>query len=260
MGRLVFHHLEAGMFRRVTELLTVVAALSTVVAGCSSSGGGQPLASGGGGTVLAPPAPHLTGIQLRAALLPPSDFPPGYSVQGEQDSGGSLAGSATGVELATMSCAYFVSHSLIAILGATAYAEEGLHGSDSSDSSDSSVEYSQVIWQFANPVAAAKIYRGVSALADRCPKTSLSRGRVAEQAAIQAQASAPVGGHSSVEVDETLTFPGIPAMPEYKTLWSADGTALLDVGMIGVSGASAPQSPSLRTLMRDLMASVLAVR
>ena len=238
------------MFRRATELLIAVAALSAVAAGCSSGGGSRPPASGGRGGTL---AAQLTGVQLRAVLLPPSDFPPGYDVLGEQDSGASLAGSRTGMDLATESCPDFVSHSLVAMLGATAYAGEDLR------SRDKNVEYTQFIWQFASPAGAARVYRDVRALPNRCPETSLTSGGVAEQVTIQAQARAPIGGHGSVEVDETAAVAGATAV--LKTLWSADGADLFAVAVVtSAQQASAPQSPSLRSLMHDLIASVLAAR
>jgi hypothetical protein len=238
------------MFWRAAKLVITVAALSAVAAGCSPGAGGRPQASGGGdGT----PAAQLTGVQLRAALLPPSDFPPGYGVQGEQDSGSSLAGSGTGVDLATEGCADFVSHSLVAMLGATAYAGEGIR------SRDQGVEYAQVVWQFASPAGAAGAYRDVRALADRCPDTTLTSGGVAEQVTIQAQAQAPVGRQGAVEVDETITAPGATAT--VKTLWSAAGTDLFDVEVVASAQlVPAPESPSLRTLMGDLIASVLATQ
>src|SRR5215472_15695012 len=110
-------HLEEHVVRRTAELLFAMALLA-VAAGCSSSGGA-------GGTSAASPT-QMTGVRLKAALLPASDFPPGYSVLGEQDSGASLAGPRAGVDLNTMSCSYFVSHSTVALVGATAYAAEGL--------------------------------------------------------------------------------------------------------------------------------------
>jgi hypothetical protein len=188
-------------------------------------------------------------------LLPPSDFPPGYGVTGEQDSGASLAGSRAGIDLATESCSDFVSHSQVAVLGATAYAAEGLR------SRDHSVEYLQSIWQFASPAGAAGVYRDVRALASRCPETSLTSGGVAEQVTIQAQARAPIGGHGSVEVDETVSVPGVAGALVQKTLWSAGGADLFGVVIVtSTQQAPAPQSPSLRTLMNDLIARVLAAR
>jgi hypothetical protein len=155
--------------------------------------------------------------------------------------------------MATESCTDFVSHSLAAMLGATAYAGEGLR------SRDQGVEYVQFIWQFASPGGAARVYRDVLALANRCPETSLTSGGVTEQVTIQAKAGAPIGGHGSVEVAETAAASGATAV--FKTLWSTDGAELFTVGA-GTSPqqASAPQSPSLRTLMHDLIASVVAAR
>ena len=232
------------MVRRTAEILFAMALLA-VAAGCSSSGRA-------GGTSAASPT-QMTGVQLKAALLPASDFPPGYSVLGEQDSGASLAGPRAGVDLNTMSCSYFVSHSTVALVGATAYAAEGLR------SRDRSVEYTQVILRFASPAAAAAVYRDTLAVRHRCPRTTVTEGGVTGRVTIQGPPPADVGGHSSVEIDEALTMPGASIVN--RTLWSADGQELLEVSVGTIAqGARAPQSPSLRTLMQDLMTTVQAIR
>jgi hypothetical protein len=60
-------------------------------------------------------------------------------------------------------------------------------------------------------------------------------------------------------VDETAAVAGATAV--LKTLWSADGADLFAVAVVtSAQQASAPQSPSLRSLMHDLIASVLAAR
>jgi hypothetical protein len=238
---------EAGVLRRAGAVLVVIAAVSTA-AGCSSGGGGRLQASHSARATPAGSAAQLTGVQLRAKLLPPSDFATGYHVEGEDDSGARLAESSTGVNLGTESCAAFVSHSLVALLGATAYAGESV------GKSGESVQYAQFIWQFASSVGAAKVYRYVLALPARCPKTTLTSHGVGEQVTVLGQALAPAGGHDVVEVNETATVSGVGLALD--TVWSVDGAELLEIGL-GASeqGSPASPSPSLRTLMSDLIAS-----
>ena len=141
------------------------------------------------------------------------------------------------------------------MLGTTAYAGDVLR------SSDRRVEYMQFIWQFTSPVEAARVYGDTRALANRCPKTSLTSGGVAERVTIQDQARAPVDGHGSFEADETATLAGAPSAVLFKTLWCADRADLLLVGVVtSTQGASALQLLLLRTLMHDLIGRVQAAR
>jgi hypothetical protein len=235
------------VWRRACAVLVAVAALSSAAAGCSS-GGRRPQESGSESATPAGSAAQLTGVQLKAKLLPTSDFPVGYDMEGYEDSGAALAQSRTGVNLATESCAAFVSHSLVALLGATAYAGETLgNGAESA-------QYIQFIWQFASAGGAATFYRYVLALPTRCPKTSLTRQGLAEEVTIRGHALAPADGHSVVEVVETATSSGSGLV--FTTVWSVDGAELLAVGLGVEQGAAAASSPSLSTLISDLIANV----
>jgi hypothetical protein len=235
------------VWRRACAVLVAVAALSAA-AGCSSSGGGRPQASGSESATPAASAGQLTGVQLKAKLLPASDFPVGYHVEGGEDSGAGVARSRTGVNLATEGCAAFVSHSLVALLGATAYAGETL------GNSAKSAQYLQFIWQFATAGGAAAFYRYVLSLPARCPKTSLTNQGLTEEVTIRGQPLAPAEGHSAIEVVETGTVAGSGAV--FTTVWSVDGTELLAVGLGVEQGAAAASSPSLSTLISDLIANV----
>jgi hypothetical protein len=71
---------------------------------------------------------------------------------------------------------------------------------------------------------------------------------------VRGQALAPADGHSVVEVVETATSSGSGLV--FTTVWSVDGTELLAVGLGVEQGASAASSPSLSTLISDLIANV----
>lgn len=267
---------SAGV-RRVRPAVAALAAAAGVlvtVAGCSSSGSSAasssaspapsattaasaaaaPTASASAAalptvsmTPLAAASGQLTGTQLESVLLPETDFPSGFatSTSGPVTSGGSLTSGAATYNLAKISCATFVEH-----LGATGFGESAMVSGSVVTTLSAGQAYDQVIYQFPAASGASGFLSGVQALGGRCASFKVKANGVNGTFSLHTAAGSPVGGHPTVELQETGT---LGEKVNLDMLLCASGVDVFAAAGVGVSGAAAPTAPAAETIVYELM-------
>jgi hypothetical protein len=203
-------------------------------------------------TPLAAAGGQLTGTQLESVLLPASDFPSGYTTPASAPvtSGSSLTLGKATYDLATVSCATFVEH-----FGATGFGETAMVGGSVSEVA-SSKAFDEVIYQFATPAEAASFVSGIQKLAGRCASFKVSANGQSGTFSLKASAGTPVGGHQTVNFEETGTLGG---KVDLDLLLCASGVDAFAGGGVGANGASAPTEPGKGAIVWNLMKRQAAV-
>jgi hypothetical protein len=196
-------------------------------------------------TPLPAAAGQLTGTQLESVLLPESDFPAGFATPstGPVSSGGSLTSGSATYDLATISCATFVQH-----FGTTGFGETAMVSGSAADVGQA---YDQFIYQFATAPQATAFASGVQALAGRCGSFTATANGQAGTFALRAAAGTPVGGHPSVELQQTGTLGGGKLVLD--TLLSASGVDVFAASSVGVGANAAPTQVPRETIIYELM-------
>ena len=188
---------------------------------------------------------QLTGTELESVLLPASDFPAGFAVSssGPVTSGGSLETGAAQYDLATVSCADFVTHLGGTGFGETAMAAVSVVGADQA--------YDQLLYQFGSAASASAFVAGLNALAARCG-SSFSATDVGESGTFRLTATpgTDVGGHSTLELVQSGSVGGSSVILD--TLFSASGVDVFAAAGVGL-GTGAPAEPAKETILYDLM-------
>jgi len=253
---------SAGV-RRVRPAVAALAAAAGVlvtVAGCSSSGSSAasssaspaPSATTAASAAAAPTASASaaalpTVSQLESVLLPETDFPSGFatSTSGPVTSGGSLTSGAATYNLAKISCATFVEH-----LGATGFGESAMVSGSVVTTLSAGQAYDQVIYQFPAASGASGFLSGVQALGGRCASFKVKANGVNGTFSLHTAAGSPVGGHPTVELQETGT---LGEKVNLDMLLCASGVDVFAAAGVGVSGAAAPTAPAAETIVYELM-------
>jgi hypothetical protein len=201
---------------------------------------------------LPPAAGQLTGTQLESVLLPQSDFPEGFATPSTPpiNSGGSLTTGAAKYNLATISCATFIQH-----LGTTGFGETAMvWGSVDATAGQA---YDQLVYQFAAASGATSFVSGIQDVAGRCGSFKASANGQTGTFSLQASTGSPVGGHPSVELQESGTLGSNKIALDL--LLSASGVDAFGAGGVGVNGTAAPTQPAKETLVYELMKRQAAV-
>lgn len=195
---------------------------------------------------LAAASGQLTGTELQTVLLPQSYFPAGYTLSSSSavTSGGSLETAPATYNLATVSCSNFVQH-----LGDTGFGESAM-ASDSFASASGNQAFDQVVYQFAGAATASMFVSGIQSLAARCATFTATDNGSAGTFSMKAAAGPPVGGHPSVDLQQTGTISGSSVALD--TLFTASGVDVFGVASVGL-GAAAPTNPSRQALGYTLM-------
>ena len=196
-------------------------------------------------TPLAAATGQLTGTELESVLLPTSDFPAGFAVSssGPVTSGGSLETGAAQYDLATVSCANFVTHLGGTGFGETAMAADSVVGADQA--------YDQLVYQFGSAASASAFVAGLNALAARCG-SSFSATDDGESGTFRLTATpgTDVGGYSTLELVQSGSVGGSSVILD--TLFSANGVDVFAAAGVGL-GTGAPAEPAKETILYDLM-------
>jgi hypothetical protein len=214
--------------------------------------------------VLAPAAmassgpAQVTGKQLKSALLPASDFLPGYSVGGEDDSGRKLE-HVTLFKVPSMSCQNFwLVIGVVGGFGETAFASDLI---DTKSTSVTVVEnFTQIVYQFASTHAAASFYSQLNAKYRSCRTVTQSDGVGGSlRRTVRSQSKQRVGGHQAVQLVESLSDSKIVGPPVLTyMLWTIDGA---DVYMISTMPLSIPSPrPAQSSLTLKLISRVSHLR
>jgi hypothetical protein len=201
---------------------------------------------------------QVTGKQLKSALLPASDFLPGYVTIFANNSGGSPEHGATRF-VPPMNC--FIFWNSIGVdpgYGETAFADEMAGARPDAAIADGT--FLQAIYRFASIHAAASLYGQISAKYQSCRTTKthdVNGGTL--RLTVHSRSSLRVAGHQALFIIEYLTdsqVAGPPLMTWW--LWTLDGTNvyLMDSELLGVDS---PQ-PTLPSLTLELIARVSALR
>jgi hypothetical protein len=207
-----------------------------------------------GGTAVAAtsraasPAVQITGAQLLSALLPQSDFPPGFKLDksGVFDSGRQLEKSPARYNLYTMKCSSFPGD-----FGGTGFGETATAADDFADNAGTSL-YLQQVYQFKTRSSAASFFNGLRALSHRCRAFLLDGVNGVVTRAFDARR---IGGHPTFQVNQSGS--GLGFLIALNTVFTVAGPDVFFTANAGVSVAP-PSSPSARTSMLRLIKRVQA--
>jgi PknH-like extracellular domain len=201
---------------------------------------------------------QVTGKQLRAALLPASDFVSGYRVLTGNDSGRKLEHVSL-FNLSSMKCEDFWTFIGTGYgFGDTAFATELV--ADKTGALNPAEIFNQSVYQFASTKAAASFYARVNAKYRSCHSLTGSDGSGGTlRRTVHSQSATRVGGHQATQTIEYVVdskVPG-PPLPVY-LLWTIDGA---DVYFISTTPLSpGPPQPTQSSLTLELIARVTALR
>jgi hypothetical protein len=206
----------------------------------------------------ASPGPvQFTGRQLKAALLPASDFVAGYISTDESDSGRHLE-HATVFRLRSMNCSTFWLFSgQVAGFGETAFATNLVEGKTGRLNPQET--FVQSIYQFASTRAAASFYGQLTRKYRSCRSAGEPGGSGKTiRETLHSEAALLFGGHHASQVIEYVTASRTPGPPlVFYLLWTIDGT---DVYWISTNQDSGSPRPALSSLTLKLIARVSALR
>jgi hypothetical protein len=194
---------------------------------------------------LAAASGQLTGAQLESVLLPESDFPAGFATPatGPVSSGGSLTSGKATYELATMTCATFIEH-----LGTTGFGETAMVAGSVGAVGQA---YDQLVYQFAAPSGASAFLSGVQSLAGRCASFTATANGGSGTFSLKAAAGSPLGGHPTVELQETGNLSGNKVSLDL--LLCASGVDLFGAGGASANGTAPPAQVAKESIAYQLM-------
>lgn len=208
--------------------------------------------------MASPGSVQVTGKQLKSALLPASDFLPGYVTVFANNSGGTPEHGATRF-VPPMDCFIFwASVGVDPGYGETAFADEMAGARPTAAINDGT--FLQAVYQFTSSHAAASLYGQISAKYRSCRATRTRdvNGGTLEQA-VHSRSTLRVAGHHAVLIIEYLTDSHVAGPPlALWWLWTLDGTDvyLMNSELLGVDS---PQ-PTLPALTLELIARVSHLR
>jgi len=211
-----------------------------------------------GPTVARAPSPgdvQVSGTTLKSALLPGSAFGPGYSSLWEQDSGRVVKPSAD-VSAGTMSCSLYS-----VLLGDASLPFDPGFGFGSTARASQQVlsgsavrTYTQAVYQFKNPRAAAALFARTYAKYGGCRSFSLK----GEAFKLVSESSTRISGHQAFLVEQLVAVPDNSSL-HAQTLLSIDGPDVFILSVQAGSGGT-PASATPAALMPRLMARVSKLR
>ena len=200
---------------------------------------------------------QITGRQLKAALLPASDFMAGYTAVDESDSGRHLE-HGTLFSLRSMSCTgFWLFSGEVAGWGETAFATDLVE--DKSGPLDPQETFVQSIYQFASTRAAAAFYGQLMGKYRSCRAASEpgGSGKIIRET-LHSRSTLRVGGHQASQVIEYVTASRTPGPPlVFYLLWTIDGTDVYWISTAPLAGGT--PKPTQSSLTLKLIARVSAL-
>lgn len=148
-----------------------------------------------------------------------------------------------------MSCSSFSND-----FGGTGFGETATAFDDFMNST-STGSYGQQVYQFKTRSAAKSFFKGLRAIARRCPSFLLDG--VASGIFTQAFDARPIGGDVTFQVNQSGSAQGVLAAIDM--VFTVAGTDVFFTANLGIAVAP-PSSPSARTSMRKLITRVRAFR
>lgn len=200
---------------------------------------------------------QVTGKKLKAGLLPPTSFLPGYKNLFASNSGGSLEHFTT-FHIPSMKCSdFWLFNGNVDGFGETAFATET--ATFKSISAPAQELFQQSVYQFASNHAAATVNSQISAKYKSCKSVSSSDGHGGTfKQTVHSRVVERVGGHQSLLLTEFVgdSKSGPPLV--IMALWTLDGT---DIYMVHseLINVKTPK-PTLSSLMLKLISRVRALK
>jgi hypothetical protein len=144
------------------KLIAVISAATALGLGLAGSAAASPLSR--------KPAPQVTGVRLKAALLPASAFGDGFTVTQRLNSGDRLWSARVHIKASSLSCAGFELYRYVAGFGNTAGAMDSVDNPNPDLSTYPSVvlDGDQAVLQFKTASAAASFYNLAQARYKQC--------------------------------------------------------------------------------------------
>jgi hypothetical protein len=234
-------------FRTKAGAVAVAAALCTLTVPAAMASPG-----------LAHSPAQVTGKKLKAGLLPPTSFQPGYSTLFASNSGGKLEHGTT-FHVPSMKCSdfwLFAGHTKG--FGETAFATE----SATSKSGQAPVLelFDQAVYQLASNKAATTLDSQIGARYKACKSVKFSDGHGGTfKESVHSRVTERVGGHQSLLLTEYETDTKTPGPPQViVALWTLDGTDIYRIDSEPIT-VKAPK-PTLSSLMLKLIPRVRALK
>jgi hypothetical protein len=201
---------------------------------------------------------QLTGTALKSALLPLSDFPPGYQIdtRGTQDSGPTLVSGTTAP--APQNCPQMIK--------ATNYPTAGLTAGVIEFLDDTTIDHRSIhhqrsfderIYQFATTSGSTGYFDLVRSMTSHCLSVTERVGAATMVFKQMASLATPVAGHEALLVRGSTTIGGANAVSI--DLYVIDGTDVYVVGSSVVGVPLTAQPSSLAALMAKLIVRVQAI-
>jgi len=218
--------------------IAVAAVWMSIAAACSSS-----------------TAQPVTGVQLKSALLPASDFPAGYEIYAKYsyDSGSHVSNSPARYDLATMPCGTFAVQ-----LGSHGFGETAMATDEFLDQGRGQA-YVQVVYQFLHPGIASTFFAGLRTTTMRCRSFTAPAFGVSTRWTQRASAAATVSGHQAMQIAQTAVASGTTSNIDY--LFVLDGTDVYGTIRVGLGAAvKLPDEPPAPVVITRLITRVQALR
>jgi PknH-like extracellular domain len=202
---------------------------------------------------------QVTGKQLKAALLPVSDFVSGYVAEYSANSGNTLEHGSI-YNLPSMSCKLFwPSAGVTQGFGETAFATD-LVGPKSGVLRTVFEIFSQTVYQFASARTATTFLSRLNAKYQSCRSVTASDTKGGTlRWTVHSQAKQRVGGHQALQVVEYLSDSKLPGPPMVTyVLWTVNGADIYTIST-QLLNTTSPQ-PTQSSLTLKLIARVSALR
>jgi hypothetical protein len=234
-------------FRSKAGAVAVAAAMCTLLAPAAMASPG-----------LSHSPAQVTGKKLKAGLLPPTGFLPGYKTLFTSNSGGSLEHSTT-FRIPSMKCAdFWLFNGNVKGFGETAFATET--ATSKSGTAPVLEIFQQSVYQSASNHAATTLNSQIGAKYKSCKSVSSSDGHGGTfKQTVHSRVTERIGGHPSLLLTEYVADSKVPGPPlVIKALWTLVGTDvyMVDSELINVK---APK-PALSSLMLKLISRVRALK
>jgi hypothetical protein len=193
------------------KLIAVISAATALGLGLAGSAAASPLSH--------KPAPQVTGVRLKAALLPASAFGDGFTVTQRLNSGNKLWSTRVRIKPSSLSCADFELYIHVAGFGNTAGAMDSVDDPNPDFTNYPSVVLGgdQAVLQFKTASAAASFYNQAYARYKQC--TALTEPDPADNSqfdlTVQSLSTTTIGKNKAFQVNQLLDIAVLPALSFY---------------------------------------------
>jgi hypothetical protein len=242
------------MALRAAVIMIISCLACAILAGCAQPPSARTVAN----PLPSPTQLRLTGADLKTALLPLSDFPPGYAIntQDSSDSGSSLLSGTPSPTPTAADCQHAISGALSSPPGLTAGANQALYSTSGNPSALHQTGFSQGISQFSTPSMAAGSMGSLRSVFTRCSSVSSTAGGITAVTNSAIKPAPPVAGHQALLLTQRGTLSRVPVVVE--ALYTLNGADIYVVSASSI-GVPFPAQVSLPALTVKLISRVQGV-